>query len=47
MLVTVVPETSLDGGPDDAEVVPASVQERCYRETSIDRVSNDKVQGGG
>lgn len=42
-----MPETTLDGGPKDAEVVPASVQERRRREAAIDRVSDDKVQGGG
>lgn len=45
MLVTVVPKTTLDGGPDDAEMVPAGVQERCHRETSKDGVSNDKIKG--
>ncbi|TNN37134.1 hypothetical protein EYF80_052696 [Liparis tanakae] len=44
--VDVVPETTLDGGPRGAEVVPPGVQERRRRETAVDGVSDDKVQGG-
>lgn len=42
-----MPETALDGRPEDTEVVPATIQERGRRETAIDRVSDDKVQGRG
>lgn len=41
MPIIIVPETTLDGGPEDAKVVPASVQEKRHRNAAIDRVTDD------